>query len=634
MPREGDVDLRQLALIVIVVIIGLGLTWSATREAVHSAEAEAQARFESAAELYVDRIQGSLDVSMAAAGDLYRYYRAAGTVTREEFVRMVSSSSSLNVHRTLVGAVMSVRRDRIGQLEQYMSKVEGHPFRAYDPESTDGVQPEPSDPTDRGLYLVYVWTPDEAQEAAWAGLNIAAWPEVRTFLEETLLSDEPAAIPLPPLGHEISPGLGYVLLANPFLSRGGNKGLVVQVVDMASLVRAITENNRLSPLNLQLSSRWGGGSLSTGFTVRAGGQVSEMGGFSLRQPIWRMERTIKFGLQEWQVMPWAPLSAFRVDYGAAVITASVCLILTGLVVFIVWSQSQRAKRVVEIVNRRTRALKEAHEELEDHYKLLQNLNKDVEEARRAAEAANRAKSEFLATMSHELRTPLNAILGFSQILREQALGVLGDARYVEYAHDIHTSGSHLLSLINDILDLAKLEAGKINIERKVVDTRMLVDRVIALLAQQAESKGIEYKAEVADAMPEQIWGDELRLRQILINLASNAIKFTNVGSVVVRLHPKAFPNGQAGWVLEVQDTGIGIPEDKQATLFDRFTQVDTALSRRHGGVGLGLAICRELVDRMHGRISVRSIPGVGTTIRAHLPLEEAVGEDDDDNMMI
>jgi signal transduction histidine kinase len=316
------------------------------------------------------------------------------------------------------------------------------------------------------------------------------------------------------------------------------------------------------------------------------------------------------------------------------ITATVCLLLTGLFFFIVYSQLKRAQRVADIVSRRTRALKEAHDELEEHYKLLQNLNKDVEEARRNAELANRAKSEFLATMSHELRTPLNAILGFSQLLREQALGPIGDDRYIEYSRDIHASGSHLLSLINDILDLAKLEAGKINIEKNVISSYQLADRVVALLGQQAEAKGIELYAEYDDTMPEWILGDELRLRQILINLVSNAIKFTQEGSVVARLFSKPFQNGREGFVIEVQDTGIGIPEEKQATLFDRFTQVDAALSRRHGGVGLGLAICRELVDRMEGKISVRSMVNFGTAIRVHLPLEIASDDDEDDEMLI
>jgi signal transduction histidine kinase len=265
--------------------------------------------------------------------------------------------------------------------------------------------------------------------------------------------------------------------------------------------------------------------------------------------------------------------------------------------------------------------------------MLQNLNRDVEEARRSAETANKAKSEFLATMSHELRTPLNAILGFSQILQEQALGPLGDQRYADYAKDINASGTHLLAIINDILDLAKLEAGKIQIEQNVLSSRMLVGRVITLLSQQADGKGVILDAEFADNMPDYIMGDELRLRQILINLGSNAIKFTNQGAVIFRLHPRPFATGQPGWVLEVEDTGIGIPEEKQATLFDRFTQVDTALSRRHGGVGLGLAICRELVGQMDGKISVRSMVGVGTTIRVHLPLVEAKKGEADDGMI-
>jgi len=272
--------------------------------------------------------------------------------------------------------------------------------------------------------------------------------------------------------------------------------------------------------------------------------------------------------------------------------------------------------------------------LEEHYKLLQDLNKDVEEARRSAVSANRAKSEFLATMSHELRTPLNAILGFSQLIQDQAIGPVGDERYVEYSKDIHDSGQHLLSLINDILDLAKLESGNVSIDKNPVLTSDLADRIISLLSQQADNKGVEFKTEVDENMPDQILGDELRLRQIMINLCSNAIKFTQQGSVVVRLFAKPFQNGMAGWVLEVQDTGIGIPEEKQATLFDRFTQVDAALSRRHGGVGLGLAICRELVDRMEGKITVRSMVNVGTAIRVHLPMLEQDEDLIEDQMTI
>nr|WP_281500537.1 ATP-binding protein [Kordiimonas marina] len=551
-------------------------------------------------------------------------------MTRAGFSSIVDATSILHQNRRLVAIVAPVPHGRIGLLEQVARTRDSEPYHAHEPVGVTS----PAKDTDIGYYLFYVWAPDKQNETAWTGLNIGAWPAVHSFLDEVMATNKPAAIPLPMLGHDIAPSPGNVMIATPIVTREGpRRAVIVQIVDMGAVMRSIAETHSLSSLNLQVRSSWNQGKISEGFSIRHQGTEVDNQPLPKNQAIWQIHEKLQLGPQVWDLTPWAPLRAFRVDYGPAVITASVCLLLTGLVLFIVWSQSERAKRVVEIVNRRTRALKEAHEELEEHYKLLQNLNKDVEEARQSAETANRAKSEFLATMSHELRTPLNAILGFSQLLREQPLGDLGDARYVEYAVDIHTSGSHLLSLINDILDLAKLEAGKINIERKVVDTRALVDRVLTLLGQQAEDKGIEFKAEVAEAMPSHIWGDELRLRQIMINLASNAIKFTNKGSVVIRLLPKPFANGQAGWVLEVQDTGIGIPEDKQSTLFDRFTQVDPSLSRRHGGVGLGLAICRELVDRMHGKISVRSIPDVGTTIRAHLPLEPADAEDVDDMMI-
>lgn len=352
-----------------------------------------------------------------------------------------------------------------------------------------------------------------------------------------------------------------------------------------------------------------------------------------REDGWVQTREIVFADRTLQLNAYASQAAYNVELGAVMISAAFGLLITSLLGYVVYDQMRRSNRVVEIVKRRTRALKEAHSELESHYKLLQNLNGEVDDARRAAEAANLAKSEFLATMSHELRTPLNAILGFSEIIESETLGAIGDERYVEYANDIHASGRHLLSIINDILDLAKLEAGRIEIEFRPLDPRLLVERVLGLLNHQAEEKALKLDFAISDDIPERIRGDELRLRQVMINLASNAIKFTHEGSVTISMHAKPFKNGAAGLVLSVKDTGIGIPEEKQSVLFDRFTQLDTTHSRQHGGVGLGLAICRELVQRMDGIIEVSSKQNVGTTITVQLPLDVADDDEDDASLI-
>ncbi|WP_262691153.1 ATP-binding protein [Kordiimonas aestuarii] len=626
MARESDIDFRQIALLVAVTAIGAILTWSATRESVRSAEEEARARFESTAALYINRIKSELDHGLDASQDLFRYYEAYEGFDAATFERMVSTSSGLNRNRKLVGVVIAMSdSNRDDFLEYARSKYDGN-YEFKEPRKLDNPAPQGA----RAFPFLYAWSSDLKRQGRWKGMDLGAHASLNAFFEETLRTGKPGGILLPTLETKEE---GCVLLAFPFRrSRENASGLVIQLIDLPQMVRFALESDRLAGLNASFSTEWAGGLYDQNLKI-VDWKLSDEAPPPAAQRPWASTQEMEVGAYTWHVTPWSHYLGFKIEYGSTVITAGVSLVLTGLVIFIVWSQSQRAKRVVDIVNRRTRALKEAHEELEQHYKLLQNLNKDVEESRRSAETANRAKSEFLATMSHELRTPLNAILGFSQLLQEQALGAIGDKRYVDYARDINASGTHLLSIINDILDLAKLEAGKIRIEHKVLSSRQLVERAVSLLSQQATAKGIKLEAEFAANMPDRIFGDELRLRQILINLGSNSIKFTNQGSVVIRLHPKAFPTGQPGWVLEVQDTGIGIPEEKQTTLFDRFTQVDTALSRRHGGVGLGLAICRELVDRMDGKISVRSTPNVGTTMRAHLPLEEAEVDDDDDGMI-
>jgi signal transduction histidine kinase len=617
------IDFRQLGLLLLVIIIGLGLTFSATRESVLTAEQQAKSDFNAQAKQYADHLQNDLQAGLTAAQDIYDYYDQSKAVSRDNFLLLVRTNSNLNRNRKFVSLTAAFDNAGAAAFEADMNaRVYGGSYRLWQPETVT-----PADGT-RLFPLVYTWAAAEEDSRRLSGLNIGAHPAINSLLE-TINTSRMASAVLVPAFLEMDGGAGgQVLLANPFITKDGDQSFLVQLLDIESVLASISNEmpGVQETLTLSVQTDWG----DSGERVAYGSNQEQAPGIGTEPYV----VDFSLGSGNWKITISEVAGAYPVDYGAAMVTASVCLLLTGLFFFIVYSQLRRAQRVADIVSRRTRALKEAHDELEEHYKLLQNLNKDVEESRRTAEMANRAKSEFLATMSHELRTPLNAILGFSQLLSEQALGPIGDGRYIEYSKDIHSSGSHLLSLINDILDLAKLEAGKVNIEKNVISSHMLTERVVTLLSQQAENKGIELQGEYEENMPDRILGDELRLRQILINLCSNAIKFTHEGSVVARLFSKPFQNGREGYIIEVQDTGIGIPDEKQATLFDRFTQVDAALSRRHGGVGLGLAICRELVDRMEGRISVRSMPNVGTAIRVHLPLELASVEDEEDDMII
>ncbi len=236
-------------------------------------------------------------------------------------------------------------------------------------------------------------------------------------------------------------------------------------------------------------------------------------------------------------------------------------------------------------------------------------------AKEQAELANRAKSEFLANMSHELRTPLNAVIGFSELIENQVFGPVGNEKYLEYAKDIQTSGQHLLKLINDILDLSKIEAGKLELYEENVDVAVVIDACLMLVRERAESAGVAITHRLPKTLP-RIRVDERKLKQILINLLSNAVKFTPEGG---RVTLRVAVGPRRGFVIKVSDTGIGIaPDDVQRALAP-FGQVDSALSRRFEGTGLGLPLTKALVEMHGGDLEIESTLDVGTTVIVRFP---------------
>ncbi|MFO0963215.1 MAG: ATP-binding protein [Phycisphaerales bacterium] len=241
----------------------------------------------------------------------------------------------------------------------------------------------------------------------------------------------------------------------------------------------------------------------------------------------------------------------------------------------------------------------------------------LERAKREAEAASRAKSEFVANVSHEIRTPMTAIVGYAELMRDGDSGG-GDISREEAADAVARNADHLLAIINDILDMSRVEAGAMTVQRVPTDLRAIASEVLALLRQRAAARGLDLSLTVDPGAPEAILADPMRVRQIIINLVGNSIKFTNSGGVSVRI-------GMQGErvAIAVQDTGIGMSPEQVSKLFAAFSQVDTSPTRAFGGTGLGLALSRRLAQLMRGDISVSSEPGVGSTFTVLLPAERA-----------
>jgi two-component system sensor histidine kinase/response regulator len=297
------------------------------------------------------------------------------------------------------------------------------------------------------------------------------------------------------------------------------------------------------------------------------------------------------------------------------------LLIIGLIFYILLTRgkSERDQNtlLMQQVEERTHEINLQKQEIEIQKEDLEKSNVALLVAKESADRANEAKSEFLANISHEIRTPLNAVIGFSEILRSEAT----NPKQKSYLESIKLAGNTLLTLITDILDLSKLEAGIFDIQPHPVNIRRILDDIRQMFKQKVESKELELLLDIQHDFPEYILIDEIRIRQILVNLIGNAIKFTEVGMIKVAMWAEPayrLPNEKFTLKLSVADTGIGIPEDEQEIIFESFRQKSGQSTRKYGGTGLGLSITRNLVEKMQGRIFVVSAPDKGSTFFVEL----------------
>lgn len=260
-------------------------------------------------------------------------------------------------------------------------------------------------------------------------------------------------------------------------------------------------------------------------------------------------------------------------------------------------------------------------ELEKEVQHGRKITMELISTKEEAEKANRAKSAFLANVSHELRTPLNAIIGFSSIMSEEMFGPIENARYKSYLDDIKGSSEHLGELLGEVLDLAKIEAGQMELEDAPFNFVELLEESTSLMSGQAASKSIRLSSEIPSDLP-QIRGDRLRVKQSVINILSNAIKFTP--EKIGKVHLNAYLREDGGCSVQVKDTGIGIPKEEQADIFTPFMRASGALSRSHEGTGLGLAIVSSFIDEHQGSIELDSEVDVGTTVTINFPADRSI----------
>ena len=579
---------RSLLLCATVLLASLLLAWQTARViAQHQ-----QARFD----YEVQRVKSAVEERMSAYVQILRggraLFEASTDVTREDW-RLYFTQLRTATHYPGIRAMTFAPRVAPNELAEFIAAVRsGSPERFTNPkvltDYTLRAPPPPIDPVDSPVHGPVLYTePLTPYTEIALGIDMMRDAGRRRAMEAAVAIDDAV---LSPRLRLLGPGgtqVGFIAFM-PVNRHGLHLGWVNATFRAEEFMRGLF-GDKLGVLSFEI---FDGGSLEPDALLYSTAGVNASG-----DPLPLLEATpSSLSAQLRLNMPGRDWTAhFRTNPGFATLTerSMPWLVLFGGVL---------ATLLLYVIARASAQWQAQAGQLAEQAGVLR-------EARTAADAANLAKSHFLANMSHEIRTPLNAILGTAELLGDTPL----ERGQRESLDTIQQSGDHLLGVINDILDFTKIEAGMLELEDEIFDLRRTVEEALELVAYRAAQKRLDLACDFAPGTPEMVRGDAARVRQILVNYLSNAIKFTEQGDVAVEISAQALASSRHRFRIAVRDTGIGIPPDRLDRLFKSFSQVDASTTRRYGGSGLGLAISKRLAERMGGEVAVDSHPGRGST---------------------
>jgi len=618
---------------VVVLLVGLGLTAAAfyvTRDLYRSV---AEQEFDRQASHYVLALRKATDRHLELVQSAADLFGGTERVTgRWDLFTFAKDRLAYYPGLQAMGWVPVVPEE---ERETYVRRAEADGLRGFTFSEITGTSATVSAARRRYHLPLYFIEPYEGNEDL-LGLDLASMPEVRTALQKTNRDGRLNVIEWKdPRGGSYKNDKTLLLIQPVFAadvalgneSITGPEGYIIGLVRL-DLLFGTTLREFTTPawLDTYLYADNGGISnelvhvepsvlrkpdmappideeIDVGFASMAGQSIGNRGYSIVVRPV---PGTMDFDLG---AVPW----------GVALFGFALTLLLTRYMVVSRYKQQQIETAVVERTAELSRANR-SNARMEKEILERKRVEAELRTAKDEAEVASRAKSEFLAMVSHELRTPLNAVIGFSEMLTNEMFGPIGDGRYLGYAADIRSSGLHLLSLINDILDLSKVEANSFELSEENLDVPSMVDEALHLVEVKAEAGKIRLKPDLLPNMP-SLYADERAFKQIILNLLSNAVKFTPPGG---RISVSASVNDAGEFVFMVVDTGIGIAKEDQEKILKPFTQADSSLARRYEGTGLGLPLTKSLVELHNGRLELESTPQKGTTVCAIFPRDRVI----------